>query len=233
MSKRILVNYFTEDMFKQNTRKLIYSKVFNSNINDIREIEKNVPRNDGYRSEIVSGNVFSSYSFVDFREQDNSVIQYFKDLPKSNEKPKVHIPKYIYVRVSKVENVDEYMYKSKANIIKINKYNCGASGETLVFFEFICNSIFSGVIYDIIKSFIGLFSSKIKSKYSFFRFNNRRAIKEMSILLNCNEEDIKLIDISRNGKLINLIVMTVSIEKYNVLIQPNGNVCNIKKLDTF
>lgn len=40
MSKRILVNYFTEDMFKQNTRKLIYSKVFNSNINDIREIEK-------------------------------------------------------------------------------------------------------------------------------------------------------------------------------------------------
>lgn len=79
MSKRILVNYFTEDMFKQNTRKLIYSKVFNSNINDIREIEKNVPRNDGYRSEIVSGNVFSSYSFVDFREQDNSVIQYFKD----------------------------------------------------------------------------------------------------------------------------------------------------------
>jgi len=125
------------------------------------------------------------------------------------------------------------MYKSKANIIKINKYNCGASGETLVFFEFICNSIFSGVIYDIIKSFIGLFSSKIKSKYSFFRFNNRRAIKEMSILLNCNEEDIQLIDISRNGKLINLIVMTVSIEKYNVLIQPNGNVCNIKKLDTF
>lgn len=233
MSKRILVNYFIEERFKSNTKKLIYSKVFNSNVEDIREIEKNVPRNDGYHSEMVAGNVFSSYSFVDFREQDNSVIQYLKNLPKSNEKPQVNIPKYIYVRVCKLENEDEYIYNSKADIIRIDKYNCGASGEVLVFFEFICNSIFSGVIYDIIKFLIGLFNYKIKSKYSFFRFNNRRAIKEMSILLNCDEKDIQLVDISRNGKLINLNIMTVSTEKYNVLIKPNGHICNIKKLNTF
>ena len=51
-------------------------------------------------------------------EQDNSVIQYFKDLPKSNEKLKYIFQNIFMSVLVKVENVDEYMYKSKANIIQ-------------------------------------------------------------------------------------------------------------------
>ena len=231
MSKRIIINYYTEKKFEENSLNLVYSRDFYSDIDDIRDIEKNLPRKDGYRSITILGNVFSVYTFIDFREKDDSIIDYLDKISSTNKRPKIFIPPYIFGVVEKHNNEDNYLYNGKANIVVIQKYNSGASGEAfcLILFKCILSSILSGIIYDILKWIVrhtkNIIFKKIKEKYNMdsIYFNNWNTVKELCKQLKCNKNNLQLIGLRKIDENIVLKIINDEMQLYHIKINRKGD----------
>lgn len=239
---RVLFSIYYEDIYT-GERTLHFSQLIETDIN-LEQINSHLNMHDRFHSVVAGGQKLVFWDVYCFDKDTANVINKVKTIRVCNGMEyDEEDPQYLIIEkfAPECDYPPSYSSAEKYYFFKFSRFECGASGGSVIIATILQDPILSGLI----SSFIFEFLKKIVSQlYNYFykcnksqnknliKFNVKRFYQEFKKMTNNNRKNCQIVDFEKLKKdKYKILVRTTKNESYEVISDSNGTIKSMHLLE--